>query len=206
MKTIEIVGKERATTGKKSTQELRKENNVPCVIYGGENNIHFFAHKNAFRDLLYTDEFKKATITVEGGATVDAIVKAVQFHPVTDNIQHIDFLQLVPGQKLKTELPIRLTGSPAGVKAGGTLVQKIRKLKVLTVPESLASAIEVDVSHLEMGKSIRIRDVKVDENTQVMNSLGIPLASVEIPRAMRSAEAAAEGAEATEGGEDAAEA
>ncbi|MCP4438141.1 MAG: 50S ribosomal protein L25 [Aureispira sp.] len=188
MKTIEIAGKGRAATGKKSTQELRKENNVPCVIYGGENNIHFSAHKNAFRDLIYTDEFKKATITVEGGATVDAIVKDVQFHPVTDSILHIDFLQLVPGQKLKTELPIKLTGSPEGVKAGGTLVQKIRKLKVLTTPESLASAIEVDVSHLAMGKSIRIRDVKVDENTQVMNSLGIPLASIEIPRAMRSAQ------------------
>ena len=78
MKTIEIAGKGRAATGKKSTKELRKEDNVPCVIYGGENNIHFSAHKNAFRDLIYTDEFKKATITVEGGTTVDAIVKDVQ--------------------------------------------------------------------------------------------------------------------------------
>lgn len=191
MKTIEIAGKGRAATGKKSTKELRREDNIPCVVYGGENNIHFSAHKNAFRDLIYTDEFKKASIAIEGGVTVDAIVKDVQFHPVTDRILHIDFLQLVPGQKLKIELPIKLTGNPKGVKAGGTLVQKIRKLKVLTVPESLASAIEVDVSHLEMGKSIRIREVKVDENTQVMNSLGIPLASIEIPRAMRSAQAKA---------------
>lgn len=190
MKTIALKGTLRSELGKKSTKALRREELVPCVVYGGEANIHFSAPAKDFRDLIYTNEFRKAAIEIDG-QTVEAIIKDVQFHPVTDKILHIDFLQLVDGKALKTEVPVRLTGSPEGVKVGGVLVQKVRKLKLKTTPDKLSATIDVDVSALDLGKSIRIREVQVEEGIEIMNSGGIPLASIEIPRALRSAQTAA---------------
>lgn len=192
MKTIALEGTLRGDLGKKSTKALRNEGAVPCVIYGGENNIHFSANKQNFRDLIYTNEFKTATITVDG-AVYSAIVKDIQFHPVSDAIQHVDFLELVKGKSIKTEIPVRLVGSPEGVKVGGNLMQKVRKLKVMVTPELLSSTIDVNVEHLELGKSIRIRDIQVAEGVQIMSSGTTPVASIEIPRALRSAQSGGEG-------------
>ncbi|MCH2043229.1 MAG: 50S ribosomal protein L25 [Saprospiraceae bacterium] len=190
MKTITIEGKTRDSLGKKGTKALRKEGLVPAVVYGGEQNIHFAATPLSFRDLIYTDELRKAEIKV-GDQTIHAIVKDLQFHPVTDRLLHIDFVQLTEGKKVKTDIPVRLTGSPVGVKAGGNLVQAVRRVTVLTTPDSLTSYLEADVSHLDLGKSVRVRDIKVDDNTQIMNSPSIPIGSIEIPRALRSAQAKA---------------
>ena len=198
MKTIALKGTLRSDVGKKSTKALRKDGLVPCVIYGGENNIHFSAKAQDFRDLIYTNEFRTASVEVDG-KTYSAIIKDIQFHPVTDVIMHIDMLELVEGKKLKAEIPIRLVGSAAGVKVGGVLMQKVRKVKVMTTPDKLSAAIDVNVEHLTLGKSIRIRDIKVGEGIEVMNAGGIPLASVEIPRALRSAEAKAAAMAAQEG-------
>ncbi len=189
MKTIALEGTLRSELGKKSTKALRKEESVPCVVYGGENNIHFSAPAKAFRDLIYTNELRKASITVDG-KSVEAIVKDVQFHPVTDKIVHIDFLQLVEGQTVLTEIPVRLVGNAAGVKTGGVLVQKVRKLKLKTTPNNLTASIEVDVAKLELGKSIRVREVNVADGIQIVTNGGTPLASVDIPRALRSAQSA----------------
>jgi large subunit ribosomal protein L25 len=189
MKTIAVKGTLRSEVGKKSTKALRREESVPCVVYGGESNIHFSAPAKDFRDLIYTNEFRKASIAVDG-KEVPAIVKSVQFHPVTDKIVHIDFLELVDGKKLLTEIPVRLVGSPAGVKVGGVLVQKVRKLKVKTTPDKLSAGIEVNVASLELGKSIRVREVQVEDGIQIMSAGGTPLASVDIPRALRSAQSA----------------
>jgi len=190
MKTIALTGTLRSDLGKKSTKALRKEGLVPCVIYGGEKNIHFSAKAQDFRDLIYTNEFRTASVEVDG-QSIPAIIKDIQFHPVTDNIMHIDMLELVDGKQVKAEIPLSLVGNAAGVKVGGVLMQKVRKVKVMTTPDKLSSTIEVNVDELTLGKSIRIRDIKVAEGIEVINAGGIPIASVEIPRALRSAEAKA---------------
>lgn len=188
MKTIALTGTSRTDLGKKSTKALRNAGLVPCVLYGGENNLHFSLTTKALRDLIYTNEFRIAEVDVDG-AKYKAIIKSVQFHPVTDVIQHVDLLELVEGQTVKAEIPIKLVGAAKGVKVGGVLMQKIRKVKIKTTPDKLSSVIEVNVEHLMLGKSIRVREIKVEDGIEIMNSGGIPLASVEVPRALRSAEA-----------------
>lgn len=197
MKTIALTGTPRTDLGKKSTKALRNEGLVPCVLYGGEKNLHFSLTPKALRDLIYTNEFRVAELEVEG-AKYRAIIKTVQFHPVTDVIQHVDLLELVDGQSVKAEIPIKLVGAAKGVKVGGVLMQKIRKVKVKTTPDKLSSFIEVDVAHLMLGKSIRVREIQVGEGIEIMNSGGIPLASVEVPRALRSSEAKEAAEEAQE--------
>ncbi|MFT5645483.1 MAG: large subunit ribosomal protein L25 [Aureispira sp.] len=191
MKTIALTGTLRTDLGKKSTKALRNAGLIPCVLYGGEKNHHFSLTHKALRDLIYTNEFRTAEVELDG-AKYAAIVKTVQFHPVTDAIQHVDLLQLVEGQTVLAEIPVKLVGAAEGVKTGGVLMQKIRKLTIKTTPDQLTSVIEVDVEHLGLGKSIRIREVKVADGVEIMNSGGIPLASVEIPRALRSSEAKVE--------------
>ena len=202
MKTIAIEGTLRTEIGKKSTKALRNNGLVPCVVYGGAQNVHFSATTQAFRDLIYTNEFRIASVNVDG-KSVNAIIKDVQFHPITDKIMHIDFLELVENKKLITQIPITLVGAPKGVKVGGVLMQKIRKVKVKTTPSNLSSSINVDVAHLDLGKSIRIRDIKVSEEIEIMNAGGIPIASVEVPRALRSSTSKEAEAVAEEGNEEA---
>lgn len=188
MKTIALTGTSRTDLGKKSTKALRNAGLVPCVLYGGEKNHHFSLTTKALRDLIYTDEFRTAEVELDG-TKYSAIIKTVQFHPVTDAVQHVDLLELVEGQSVKAEIPIKLVGVAKGVKVGGVLMQKIRKVKIKTTPDKLSASIEVDVEHLMLGKSIRVREIKVEDGIEIMNSGGIPLASVEIPRALRSTEA-----------------
>jgi len=203
MEVIAITGNARAGVGKKASKAIRKESQVPCVIYGGEENIHFSAIAKEFKKLVYTADFKLADITVEG-KTYKCILKDLQTHPVTDEILHMDFIQLTPNKKIKVELPVRFVGVSPGVKGGGTLVAKLRRLKVITTPEALVEDLSVDISELELGFSIRVRDVQVPDGVEITNDASIPVASVEVPRALKSADAEAEGAEA-EGTEAAAE-
>jgi len=196
MKTIALKGAPRTELGKKSTKALRNANLVPCVLYGGEQNAHFSVSPKELRDLIYTDEFRVASVEVDG-KTYSAIIKEVEFHPVTDRIMHVDLLELVEGQAVKAEIPLRLVGAAKGVRVGGVLMQKIRKVKIQTTPDKLSAVINVNVDELELGKSIRIRDIQVEEGIEIINNGGIPIASVEIPRALRSAESRQE-AEAAE--------
>lgn len=185
MQTVAIEGKIRQSLGKKATKALRKADEVPCVIYGGAENVHFSANTKAFRDVIYTNEFKYAKITVEGKEHV-AIVKDIQFHPVTDQILHLDFVELVKDKPVIAKIPVRLTGNAPGVKVGGKLALVLRKLAVKTTPDKLRDAIMVDVSDLELGRSKRVRDIPAIEGVQILNSPGIPVAKIEIPRALRS--------------------
>ncbi len=189
MKTVSIIGEARASTGKRNTKDLRNKNHVLCVLYGGNENIHFSALERAFKPILTTPDLVVAQIEVEG-KTYQAILKDSQFDPIKDKPLHLDFQELVPGHAVNTELPIRLTGMAIGVKAGGRLLQKVRKLLVKAMPESLVSEIIVGVEHLDVGKSIRVRDIQLP-GVQILNSPALPIASVEITRAIRSAQAAA---------------
>ena len=195
MKTITLEGTLRTDLGKKSTKALRNAGLVPCVVYGSGENVHFSAPAQSFRDLIYTTEYTIAEVSIKG-ETTKSIIKGVQFHPVNDSIMHVDFLELIDGRSFKTEIPIALVGQPEGVQIGGVLMQKIRKVKVKTTPEKLTASIEVDVAHLVLGKSVRIREIQVPEGVEIMNSGGIPVASVEVPRALRSS--ASEEEEGTE--------
>ncbi|MCB0509979.1 MAG: 50S ribosomal protein L25 [Chitinophagales bacterium] len=184
MNRIAFEAQARTDMGKKATQALRNEGMIPCVLYGGKENVHFAVTLKQIKDIVFTDKFVVADITVNG-KTHEAILKDSDFHPINDTILHLDFQELVKGKKVKVEIPVKLTGTAPGVKAGGKLELSLRKLIVKTTPENLLSEIEVNVGHLTLGKSVKVRDLKTD--LEIMNSLGNPIAQVIIPRAMRSA-------------------
>lgn len=186
MQTVAIDGNVRTDLGTSASRAIRRENNVPCVIYGGDEVTHFYAHKNAFSKLIYTPDFKLAEISLDGKKTT-ALIKDLQFHPVTDELMHIDFIELVSGKKVKAEVPITISGTSAGVKTGGKLMQNMRKVKIFATPENLVDSMSVDVSHLELGFAVRVRDLKPVEGVEVLSVGATPIASVEIPRALRSA-------------------
>jgi large subunit ribosomal protein L25 len=188
MKAITIEGQLRTETGKKATRQLRSQGLVPGVIYGGAQEVSFAAPVLAFKSLVYTPEFQVAEIKVEG-KTYRTILKDIQFDKVTDELNHIDFLELVEDRAVVATLPIRFTGSSAGVKAGGKLITKIKSLKIKTLPKHLTENIEVDLTNLELNGNIRVEDVKVD-NIEILNSPRIPIASVVMTRQLKQEEAA----------------
>ncbi len=194
MKTIEVKGQNRTGLGKSQTKNIRKGGLIPCIVYGNGETLHFSTEPLEIRDLIFTDEFRKANIILDG-KNIECIVKDVQYHPVTDAILHVDFQTLSAGKVVKVNLPIRLVGTSEGQKVGGTLVQKMRKLQVFAKPESLSETINVDITLLELGKSLRVRDIKLVEGVEAITNGSIPVASIDIPRALRSAQTKA----ATEG-------
>jgi large subunit ribosomal protein L25 len=190
MKTITIEGQLRSDLGKKATRQLRSEEKVPCVIYGGADTVSFSAPVKAFKSLVYTADFQLAQINVNG-KTYKCILKDKQFDVVTDELAHVDFLELVEDKKVVATLPLKLVGQSAGVKAGGKLVVKMKALKVKALPKDLRENIEVNIDDLELNSNIRVEDVKV-ENLEILNSPRIPIASVVMTRQLRQDEAAAE--------------
>ncbi|WP_126970587.1 50S ribosomal protein L25 [Gynurincola endophyticus] len=189
MRTITIEGQLRTETGKKAARQLRSQDLVPGVIYGGQGEINFVAPASAFKPLVYTPDFQVAEITVDG-KTYKAILKDLQFDKVTDSLIHLDFLELVAGKPVIATIPLRYTGNSAGVKAGGRLVIKIKSLKIKTLPEFLQESIEVDLTDLQLNENIRVEDVKA-ENYEILNSPRIPIASIVMTRQLRQEEAAA---------------
>ncbi|MGC4103060.1 50S ribosomal protein L25 [Ferruginibacter sp.] len=189
MKSITIEGQLRTESGKKSTRQLRSQELVPGVIYGGKKEINFSAPAAAFRSIVYTSEFMLAEVKVDGNV-YRCILKDLQFNKVTDLLTHVDFLELVDDKKVIATLPLKFTGTPAGVKAGGKLVTKMKSFKVKTLPKFLREFIEVDLTKLELNENIRVEDVKL-ENIEVLNSPRIPIASVTMTRQLKQEEAAA---------------
>ncbi len=189
MKTITIVGQLRTETGKKATRELRSQELVPGVIYGGKEEVNFSAPAAAFKPLVYTSDFQIAEINIDG-KTYRTILKDLQFDKVTDRLIHVDLLELVEGKPVIANIPLKYTGNAAGVKAGGRLVIKIKSLKIKTLPQYLSESIEVDLTELELNENIRVEDVKA-ENYEILNSPRIPIASIVMTRQLRQEEAAA---------------
>jgi len=189
MNTITIEGQLRTEHGKSATRQLRSQDLVPGVIYGGAQEINFAAPVKAFKDLVYTPKFQFADVTVEG-KTYRCILKDLQFDKVSDALIHVDLLELVEDKKVIASIPLSYVGASAGVKAGGRLVPKMKSLKVKTFPRYLTEQIEVNVDALEIGGNIRVEDVKVD-NYEILNSPRIPIVSVVTTRALRQEEASA---------------
>ena|SRR6218665_1827254 len=189
MKSITIEGQLRTESGKKATRQLRSQNLVPAVIYGGKSEINFSAPASAFKSIVYTSQFMTANVTVDG-KSYKCILKDLQFDKVTDVLTHVDFLELVDDKKILATLPLNYVGTPAGVKAGGKLVTKMKAVKVKTLPKYLKEAIDVDLSNLELNGNLRVQDI-VAENMEIMNSPRIPIASVTMTRQLKQEEATA---------------
>ena len=183
MKSLEIVGFKRANLGKKEAKQLRLESYVPCVLYGGAEQVHFSAPAILFRELLYTPEVHIVDLNVEG-TTYRAIVQDAQFHPVNEMLLHVDFLELQDGKEVKMDVPVQFVGTSPGVQQGGKLVTKLRKVKVKALPENLPDSVQVDISDLELGKSIKVNKV-VPQNYTILTNPLAPIATVTIPRALK---------------------
>jgi len=194
MKTITIEGQLRTEIGKKATRQLRSQGLVPGVIYGGAQEVSFAAPVLAFKSIVYTPDFQLANITVDG-KSYQCILKEIQFNSVSDELSHVDFLELVQDKPVIATIPIKFTGTSVGVKDGGKLISKMKALKVKTLPKYLKENIEVDITNLELNGNIRVEDVK-EANYEILNSPRIPIASVVMTRQLKQEEAAAPAAAA----------
>jgi large subunit ribosomal protein L25 len=189
MKTITIEGQLRTEIGKQATRQLRSEEKVPGVIYGGAKEVNFSALATSFKTLVYTPDFQLAEVKVDGTA-YRCILKDLQFDKVTDALIHADFLELVEDKKVIATIPIKFTGAAKGVKDGGKLITKMKALKIKTYPKYLKENIEVDLTNLELNGNVRVEDVK-SENYEILNSPRIPIASIVLTRQLKQEEAAA---------------
>jgi len=196
MKSIEIKGTVRADIGKKATRELRKNNGVPCVLYGvkkDENGLpvatHFTVTVDGLRNLVYTPNIYLVNLDIDG-TVVTAIMKDIQFHPVKDTIMHVDFLQVEENKPVMMEVPVQLEGLAQGVRAGGKLALQIRKLKVKAVYTSIPERLVIDVTPLGLGKTIKVGELSY-EGLELMNAKDAVVCAVKLTRAARGAAAAA---------------
>ena len=160
MKSITIKGSERESVGKVATKALRNAGAVPCVLYGGDQPVHFSADERAFKTLVYTPNAHTVVIEVEGGKSYNAVLHDIQVHPVSDKILHLDFYQLFDDKEVTMEVPVRIIGTSPGVLLGGVLRLNSRKLKVKALPANLPDFLDADISPLEMGNKIYVTAVR----------------------------------------------
>lgn len=186
MKSIAISGSRRENVGKRDAKELRYEGKVPAVLYGGKTQIHFSVSATDLKDLVYTPDVQFVDLEVEG-VKAHAIVQEIQFHPLTDLPLHVDFLELDEKKVVVMEIPVKLTGTSPGVKTGGKLVQKLRKLRVKALPKDMPQNVEVSIATLEVGKSIGVDELKFKDFT-IMNNADDTIVSVTMSRALKQAE------------------
>ena len=195
MKSIEIKGSLRTDIGKKATRELRKNNGVPCVLYGvkkDENGLpvatHFYVPTEGLRKLVYTPNIYLVNLDIDG-TVVTAIMKDLQFHPVTDAILHVDFLQVEENKAIVMEVPVQLEGLAEGVRAGGKLALQIRKLKVKALYNAIPERLVIDVTPLGLGKTIKVGESSY-EGLELLNAKDAVVCAVKLTRAARGAQAA----------------
>ncbi|MFL2996417.1 MAG: 50S ribosomal protein L25/general stress protein Ctc [Cytophagales bacterium] len=206
METIEIIGYNRANLGKKNSKKLREEGNVPCVVYGGNEQIHFHSPMILFRDLVYTPGANFVKLNIEG-IEKDAILQEIQFHPVSEVILHADFLELQENKKIRMDIPVKIIGDSPGVQQGGKILIRIRKLSLMAYPKNMPSFVEVDISELQLGKSVSVETL-LNDQYEILNSPLVSVVSVNVPRVKieveeedEEGEEGEEGAEGAEGAE-----
>ncbi len=189
MKTFEIAGASRTDLGKKATKALRSEEKVPCVLYGGEENVNFSLNAADLRTLLFTPNVYQVKLTVDDKA-YSCIIKESQWHPVSDEVLHIDFLQIFEDKPCIMNIPVKLKGFAEGVRAGGKLVLENRYLKAKALPVNLPDIFEIDITKLGLGKTIQVGELNY-ENIELLNAKNAVVAAVKLTRAARGAAAAA---------------
>jgi len=196
MKSITIKGSERESVGKVSTKALRNAGLVPCVLYGGNQAVHFSAEVMAFKNLVYTPNAHTVVIDLGNGKSFNAILQDIQVHPVSDKILHIDFFQLFDDKEITMEVPVKIVGTSKGVLAGGVLRLNTRKLKVKALPANLPDFVEADITPLEMGNKLYVTKL-VSDKYKLMHPDNTVVCQVRISRAaMKAAQEAAKAAKA----------
>lgn len=184
MKKAEIVGYNRANLGRTASQELRGQGMVPCVLYGGSEQVSFYVPQYLFRPLLFTPDVYEVTINIEG-KEYTGILQDSQYHPTTDSIIHADFLEITPDKVIKVLVPVKLHGPSEGQKKGGKLVQKMQKIRVQGPAKNIPDYINVDIKDLDLGKSVKVSAIADIEGVTVLESPSNPVAFISIPRALR---------------------
>jgi large subunit ribosomal protein L25 len=180
MNSKAITAHKREQLGTKFSKQLRREGNIPCVVYGGEAPVHFYASAADFRTIIYTPNVYRIDVDLEG-QSISCVIQDIQFHPVTDEALHIDFIQLIDGKPVTIEVPMRLVGNSRGVRNGGKMKRVLRKLKVKATPENLPDAIEHDITNLRIGQAVRVSDIPTN-NFEIVNSPSAVIVSIKTSR------------------------
>ena len=200
MKSLVIKGQERKSLGKKDAKALRAAEKAPAVLYGGETPIHFSVDFAEMRNLVYTPNVYLIDLDIDG-TTHKAIMQDIQWHPVDEQILHVDFLRISDDKPVKMEVPINVTGFAKGIKAGGKLNTNLRRLKVKALPVNMPDAVDIDITELDLGEGIKVADLNV-ENVELLDAKSNVVVSVAITRAAKSALGAAKATEGDSAGEE----
>lgn len=189
MKSVSISGSPRANVGKQDAKALRNQGNVPCVLYGGKEQVHFYVPAADFKNLIYTPNVHTVELNI-GGNKYNAILQEAQYHRIEDHLLHADFLEVIPGKPVVMNIPVKTTGTSPGVRAGGKLNKKLKTLKVRGLVEKMPDVINIAIDNLEIGQGVRVEDIKIDGLT-MLNSPNVTVVSVQVTRAATAAENAA---------------
>lgn len=192
MQVVQVTTQERTDLGKKATKALRKSGQIPAVVYSKNSVTHFSTTHGAVKKLIFTPDLKLAELQMAGGVK-KALIKDIDFHPVTDAIMHIDFIELIPNHPVKASVPVKFKGVSPGVKAGGKLLSGLRTVKVKATPEVLVDELFVDISSLQLSEAVRVKDLEIPEGLSVEVDPATPIAVVEVPRALKGGDDAEEG-------------
>ena len=202
MKSITINGSQREGVGKKATKALRNAGQVPCVLYGGDQNVHFSAPELAFSKLVYTPNAHTVVIAIENGETYDAVLQDIQFHPVTDRILHVDFYRLFEDKEIAMNIPVHVIGTSKGVLNGGILRKNRRKLRVKALPKNLPDFLEADITPLKIGGKLYVTALE-GEGYSILHSDNTVVVQIKTARTAivedEDEDELEEGAEGTEG-------
>lgn len=182
MKTVSMSGSLRENVGKKDARKVRLEGKVPCVLYGGKEQLHFSVDEKDFKDIIFTPEVCFIDLTIDG-KEFKASLKDVQYHPVTDNIYHVDFLEIIEGKTITMNIPLVVTGNSTGVLRGGKLVRKLRRIKVKGLPHLIPDNISLDITDLDIGQSIKVSNLQ-SEGIEFLDSKNIELVAIKMTRSV----------------------
>lgn len=189
MKIVSLSGSTRASVGSVNATALRNEGKVPCVIYGGKEQVHFSALEKDFKTIIFTPDACQVEVNIDGKKYL-TILQETQFHRLTDRLIHADFLEIVEGKPLTMQIPVRTLGTSEGVRAGGKLTIKLRKLKVRGLANKLPDTIDINIEKLVIGKSVTVGEINI-EGVELLNAKNVSVVSVNTTRAVAQAEQAA---------------
>jgi large subunit ribosomal protein L25 len=180
MKTVKLSGSPRANVGKVDAKAIREKGHVPCVIYGGKEQVHFHADIRAFKPVIFTPNAHIVEIDLDG-KVYKTVLQEAQYHRINDQLIHADFLEIVDGKAVTANIPVRLNGQSEGVKKGGKLVLKLRKLKARGIADKLPDFIDLNIDKLDIGDSIAVGDINI-EGVTLLNAKNVSVVSVQTTR------------------------
>ncbi len=189
MKTVKLSGSLRSNVGRADAKQLREQGKIPCVIYGGTEQIHFSAEEKSFKNIIYTPDVCQVEVEVEG-KSYRTILQEAQYHRLTDRLIHADFLEIIDGKPLTMNIPVKTIGTAEGVRAGGKLTIKLRKLKARGLANKLPDTIDINIEKLAIGKSVTVGEISI-EGVELLNAKNVSVVSVDTTRAVAQAEQAA---------------